>query len=119
MTMTMQTFPNQRKRPGSALISALVFTVITAICLAGIGTLSVSHYNRASVEGDYAAALNLAEAGINYEIRKISRDATTADQAGSSTPPGTTVSFGGGTFRVYCSNRDGTTPWASPNPLYI
>ena len=81
--------------------------------------LTVSHYNLATVESSYINALNIAEAGVNYEMRKISRDVTTADQAGMSTPRGAVYSFGGGTFRVYCANRDGTTPWVSPNPLYI
>ncbi len=101
------------------LISALAFTVIIAVCLAGIGTLCVSHYSRASVDGDFASALNLAEAGVNYEFRKISQNAANADQKGGANPPGVTYAFGSGAFRVYCTNKDGSVPWVAPNNLYV
>jgi len=109
----------KRSRYGGVLISALAFMVVVSLLLAGIGTLTVSHYGRAHSESDYAAALSLAEAGINYEYRKISLNSANADQAGTSNPPGVSYNFGGGTFRVYCTNKDGTTPWTAPGLLYV
>src|ERR1043166_8835275 len=91
-----------KARNGSALLSAVAFTFIISICLAGMGTLAVSHYERAGVESDYASALSLAEAGANYEFRKISANANNADQLSVSNPNGVTYSFGAGSFRVYC-----------------
>src|SRR5689334_17830088 len=104
---------------GGVLLSALAFTTITALLVAGLATISVSYYARAKTESDYAAALPLAEAGINYELRKISADTSTADQATTANPNGTSVSYGSGSFSVYCSNKDGSTPWTAPNPLYV
>jgi len=108
-----------RRQRGGVLISALAFMVVISLLLAGIGTLCVSYYGRARTDSDYAAALSLAEAGVNFEFRKISLDETTADQAGASNPPGVLYNFGGGTFRVYCANRDGSTPWKPPSNLYV
>lgn len=81
--------------------------------------LAVSHYERTQVESDYACALNLAEAGVNYEYWKISQDPTTADQVSQSNPQGVTYSYGNGTFTVYCTNMDGSTPWSVPSNLYV
>jgi len=104
---------------GSILISVLVFVAVISLILVGAMTLTVSYSGRVHTEADYVASLDVAEAGVNYEIRKISQDATKADQAGSTTPPGVSYLFGNGAFRVYCANRDGSTPWTPNNPLYI
>src|SRR5207248_3349236 len=74
---------------------------------------------RAGVESDYASALSLAEAGVNYELRKISADPTVADQVVAGAPTGVTYAFGAGKYRVYCMNKDGSTPWTVPNYLYV
>jgi hypothetical protein len=62
------------KRSGLTLITALAFTVVVGTVLAGVGTVAVSHYGRSETEGDYANAIALADAGINYELLYVSRN---------------------------------------------
>ena len=109
----------RRQRRGGILITALVFSVVIAFLLAGIGTFTVSHLSRESTEASYTGALDIAEAGVNYELRKISSNASNADQYSSTTQSGATYSLGSGSYTVYCENTDGSTPWVAPNPLYI
>ena len=53
-------------------------------------------------------------------LRKINQNVNNADLPSTGTPPGTTVSFGGGTFRVYCTMADGVTSWDMKTvPFYI
>ncbi len=98
---------------GGTLITSLVFVTICAYCLAGMGKLGVSQYSRAGVERDYVAALYLAEAGINYEIRKISQNSANADQKSNQNPNGPSYTLGNGTFNVYCANTGGSIPWTT------
>jgi Tfp pilus assembly protein PilX len=105
----------RRCQHGGVLISALAFVAITSLLLVGMATVTVSHFARARTEKDYEAALGLAEAGVNYELRKLSANTSSADQGGSSS----TYSLGSGTYTVYCSNKDGSAPWIVPNPLYV
>ncbi|MDE2126620.1 MAG: hypothetical protein KGJ62_08525 [Armatimonadetes bacterium] len=107
---------NKSRMNGSALIGALAFTIATSMILAGVITLATSHYLRTNTEAAYAASYDAAEAGVNYEIRKISQSPSSADQAGST--GGYTSALADGTFRVYCSERSGGT-WTPPDPLYI
>src|SRR5579871_1168687 len=102
-----------RSRGGSILISVLAFTVVISFIITGVATCTVSHYSRASSEADYAEAIDLADAGFNYELRKISQNAGSADQYNSTTQSGVTYSFGNGSFTVYCTNEDGSTPWSN------
>jgi hypothetical protein len=104
---------------GGVLISALAFVTITSLMVAGIVTLAVSHYAREQTEADYVTALALAEAGVNYEFRKISANVANADQRPNGTSPGVSYTFGGGTFAVYCAKQDGTTPWVPPGTLNV
>lgn len=105
---------------GGVLITTLVISTIVASMLAGLGTLLSSYYSRSVNEMNYASAINLADAGVNYEIRKISANASSADLPGSTTPLGSLVSFGNGSFRVYCTMADGTTSWdKSTSPFCI
>lgn len=69
------------RRRGMALILALSVTAIVSALLSGILLLSVSHLSLSNTNSSYANALNLAEAGINWELWKISRDPTAADQS--------------------------------------
>lgn len=101
----------RRAQHGGILLTTLVFAVVIATMLAGLGTLIVSYYSRVATESVYANAINLADAGINYELRKLNQSVSTADLPSSGTPPGTTVNFGAGTIRVYCTMADGTTSW--------
>ena len=116
---TPTTFKRQ-KRPsnkrGAVLISALVFVVVISMLLAGIGTLSVSHYSRVKVDLDFSTVLNIAEAGANYEFNKISKSSSSGDPKGFTN--GVTYPFGAGTYTVYVTNRDGTV-WTPGNLLYV
>lgn len=112
--MQQSAYSFRKRRRGAALISVLFFLMIVSILLMGIGSYAVSHQTRAKVDADYAAAMDLAEAGVNYQFRKISYNPSLADQY-----PGTTYNYGGGTFRVYCINKDGSSPWVEPNELYV
>jgi len=94
---------SRRAQYGGVLISGLAFAAISAFIVVGMLTMTVSNYARSSTEADYEAALGLAEAGVNYELRKLSLDPTTADQV--STAASTTL--GDGSFTVYCTNKDG------------
>ncbi len=67
---------------GSALITALVFTVIIALALAGIGTLTISHYSLANVQAASSDALDLAEAGVNWELYKLTNSGITSADYG-------------------------------------
>lgn len=100
-------------RRGGALINAIAFAAIVSLILAGIAKVSVSHYSRAKVEANYVAALYQAEAGINYELQKISATPANADQKSANAPYGATYTLGAGSFQVYCMNADGTTPWTT------
>ncbi|MCL5283863.1 MAG: hypothetical protein M1330_04020 [Armatimonadetes bacterium] len=104
----------KRAGRGSALITALFFILIVSTLLMGISTLAVSHEGLAVTESDYAASLDVAEAGINYELRKISQDASNADQY-----PGSSFSMNLGDFSVYCTNTDGSTPWNQPGSVTV
>ena len=101
---------------GAVLISALVFVTVISLLLAGIGTLSVSHYARVKVDADFSDALNVAEAGANYEFNKISKLSSSADPKGNTN--GVTYPFGAGSYTVYVTNRDGSV-WTPGNSLYL
>ncbi len=104
---------------GGVLISALAFVTISSMLVVGMLTMSVGYYTRGKTEADYEAALALAEAGANYEFQKISANTANADQASVAHPTGVSYSVGAGTFTVFCSNKDGSTPWVAPNNLYV
>ena len=117
-----------RHRRGGVLISVLVFTVIIAFLIAGIGALTVSHYSRVHVEADYTTALDVAEAGINYELRNISVNLYSNSNQIDQYHPGAgqngayTGSIPGvpGTFTVYVINDpDDGKSWSSPNSALI
>ena len=99
---------------GVVIIGVLFFILITSIMLMGIGTFAVSHQTRVKVDASYAMAIDLAEAGVDYEFRKISLSTANPDQY-----PGTAYNLGTGTYTVYCTNKDGTTPWTVGNYLSV
>src|SRR5689334_22450818 len=93
----MNTFTRcRRARRGSILISSVAFCVVTSMLVVGMVTMSMSFYARSKTEADYEAALALAEAGANYEFRKVSQDSSTADQVSVDHPTGVSYSLGGG-----------------------
>lgn len=103
------------------IITALAFTMVVGTVLAGVGTLTMSHYSRSKVEGSYANAVAMADAGINFELNWISQNVTT---------PGNIHQFGNkftgttttGSFTVYVqswgSNCDGGT-WSIPQDVCV
>ena len=102
-----------RGHRGGAMINAIVFAAIISLIMAGIARVSVSHYSRAMVEANYVAALYQAEAGINFELQKITAASANADQKSVNSPYGPTYTLGSGSFKVYCMNTNGTTPWTT------
>lgn len=132
----MRRFQSRRdsiKIKGTTLIMALVFTVIAAIILGVIGTFSLANLNKATADSDYAAALNIAEAGINYELYWISADTSDINRAHQATPatgqngPYTgSISGVPGTFNVSVTkwvstdpDGGGTSPWFAPEDILI
>src|SRR5437870_3613128 len=101
-------------RGGYALVTVVLFLIIVSTILGGMGAFVASHNQIQTVDSRYAAALDLAEAGINKEYNKLSLDTATADQS-----PGATYDLGSGSYTVYCTNRDGTTPWVPSQYLYV
>src|SRR5579872_1153468 len=91
-------------RQGGAIIGVLFFLLIISVLLMGVGTLAVSHNSLCYYDTNYAASLDLAEAGVNYEFRKISNDVTQADSASAYT---SSAPFGiaNTSFSVQCVNR--------------
>lgn len=117
MTM-LRTRAMSRRVRGAVLVSTIFAVLIASILLLGVSQYVVSHYQRADADANYARALDLAEAGVNYEFARLSAGAGYADQS-----PGTTYQFGTGSFTVRCvaRNDDGTesSPWAPPAKLYV
>src|SRR5438270_12550041 len=105
------------RRRGAAIVVVLLFTLVASTLIMGVGTNAAMHQQRATVDLQYAKALDIAEAGINFELRKISNSANSADQTA------TAYSLGGGTFsvRVVQRNSDGTetSPWSPPQNMYV
>ncbi len=88
------------------MIGVLFLIVIVTVMVMAMGTLAVSGRGRADTDSRYAAALDLAEAGINSEFRRITQNVDSA------TPPsGGTWEFGGGTYTVRTTMLDGSTAW--------
>src|SRR5215469_3868762 len=116
-----------RKHPGGVFVSTLVFVAVTAFIMAGIGTYTVSHLSRAHAESDYSAAINLAEGGINYELRNVSEDILDSNRpdqqypaAGQNDPYTGSVSGAPGTFTVSVTNDpDNGKAWYAPSDMLL
>ena len=120
--MQKQQQDSKQNRRGGILISVLAYVVVISLIMAGVTTLSVSHYTRVRTESDYAGALDAAEAGANYEINKISNNIANVDQQNATGNPGHSYTTSAGSFSVYVTQRNAsseTTPWAAPNNLWI
>src|SRR5574340_820879 len=101
---------------GMALVLALVAVLIISLLLSGALLLSVSHFSLSNTNSRYANALYLAEAGVNWELQKISRNASLAD----ATP--TTQTFPTGsrrTFTVHVEAYPSGGPWVLPGDLRV
>lgn len=115
-----------RRENGGVLITALVFAAVISLFALGVAMVATSHLNRGAVEADYASAIQLADAGINFELRHLSADtATAADRAHQLHPksgqpgPHTVNLPDGASYTVSVMNDDGSGPWAPPNHLRI
>ena len=122
--------PNNRNRVhGGVLITALIFALVVSLFATGVGIVASSHLSRSSVESDYATAIQLADAGVNFELRWLAEDISTAGaRAHQASPsnglPGAHTQQvanipGGGSFTVSVLNVNGSSPWAPPNPVLI
>src|SRR2546423_3467849 len=100
---------------GVVIISVLFFLLIVSILLLGVGTFAASNQQRATIDVQYAQAMDLAEAGINYEFRKTSNDFNSADQQSAKL----ITSFGPGTFTVWCTAADGGNWTPGTNNLVV
>lgn len=113
------------KRAAFSLITALAFSLIVGTVLAGVATLGSSHYSRSKVDGSYANAVALADAGINYELAWISRDTTNSTLPHQKSNPytGKVSSNVSGSFEVYVipwgTDCDGTGPWSAPSDMCV
>jgi hypothetical protein len=103
--------PALRRQRGFAVITVLAFILVITVLLSGIGVFSVSGQSRALTDGDSAAAMNTAEAGVNYEFNRLAKDQNSPDQY-----PGVTQTLGNGTYTVWCANPDGSVPWNNTYP---
>src|ERR1044071_6114559 len=90
------------RQRGAMIIGVLFFLLIASVLLVGTGTMTVGHQNLADSDSKYTDALNTAEAGVNYEFRKISQNPNNADLTA-----GSGYTYGNGKFQVYCTNVDG------------
>ncbi|WP_227625046.1 DUF7305 domain-containing protein [Fimbriimonas ginsengisoli] len=93
---------------------------ITALMVSGISVLATSHATLQQREADYALAMQLAEAGINYELRYVSTHLTSSPVAHlSGSAYQGSVPGVAGTFTTYVTNTDGTTNWAPPSAMTV
>src|SRR5438045_504221 len=58
---------------GVALVFALASVLVVAVIVLGVTTVTQQHFALARVQTDAAAALNVAEAGMHYELNNMSR----------------------------------------------
>lgn len=100
------------------LVGVLFFSLIAAILLLGVGSYAVSHHARVLADAKYAAALDMAEAGIDYEFYRLTTlGPTYADPypTGATYTCPTTVKVGDtsytGTFNVYCKDASSAATW--------
>jgi hypothetical protein len=115
------TVRSRRRCAGTALMGILMFILIGSTLLAGVANLTIMQYKRTYQDATYAAALDAADAGINYEIQYLTAN-NTCHVSGS---PGT-GSFGSnpwrGTFSVVDTQVGGaaiTTPSSPPSSITI
>jgi|SRR5579862_2910252 len=97
---------------GLAIISVLFGLLVMSVLLLGVATLASGHQTRASADSNYAAAMDLAEAGVDWEYSQLSANVNNADKTARtvSTPFGVANT----SFTVQCVNRGTTTAWSGP-----
>lgn len=111
-------------------MTALAVVAMTSLILAGAGIFVASHATRQRREGDFALALALAEAGVNYEFRFVSScmvnpNGVTAVSCGgrkahTSDSPGTgSISGVPGTFQVWVTDATTGGAWSPPSKMTV
>jgi|GEM_PF-1489505 len=105
-----------QSRHGSALVSALAVVAMSALAISGVVTLASSHSVRQFHDANYELALQLADAGLNYELNfaTVNHSAHLSTSPFSGSIPGIA-----GTFSVYVTNQDGTTNYVAGNPMTV
>ena len=101
------------------MIGALAFTAVAAMLVGGIGSYTLANWQRAVVEGDYASAVNVADAGLNALIRKISLDPADPSLANQAGNPLTGEVPGVGTYSAYVIDATTGGTWVAPNDMNI
>lgn len=110
----------KRRERGSALITALALVAVCTISMTGVCILASSHAVRERREADYSLAMQLAEAGINYELRYVSTHTSTSPYAHlSGSAYAGSITGITGTFSVYVTKTDGTTGWTPGNDMKV
>lgn len=98
------------------MLTTLVLSLVVSLLLAASGAVAVSHYSRSTRETDYAAAIQAADAGVNWQLREISLDPSdTTKPCQASSPCSRTIPGTPATFTVFITNEDGSSPWVAPN----
>jgi hypothetical protein len=109
----------RNRKFGGVLVGALAFTAVAAFLLAGVGSYAVGSLSRANVEGDYASAVNVADAGLNAIIQKISQDPSDTTLVNHPDDPLTGSVPGVGTYSAYVVDDATGGTWVSPNDMRI
>ena len=90
------------------MLTTLVLSLVVSLLLAASGAVAVSHYSRSTRETDYAAAIQAADAGVNWQLREISLDPSdTTKPCQASSPCSRTIPGTPATFTVFITNEDG------------
>src|SRR2546423_9635084 len=63
----------RRRERGAALLFALAAVIIVALLVFGVTLSATQDYTLVNTQMDAASALNTAEAGLTWELNKISR----------------------------------------------
>lgn len=111
---------HKRRARGSALITAVVFALIVALTLAGVSLLTVQHYSLAHVQADSTSAMDIAEAGINYELTRITNNVADADQPNGQYQSADNIDASlRGSFYVRCLDPATGGTWNGKNKVTI
>src|SRR5438132_1244006 len=117
---------------GAALLFALAVVLIVALLVFGVTVSATQDYSLVNTQMDSASALNTAEAGLTWELNKLSRlqyDSSLSPDVGAAKYIGELPSdlngFAGprvagaptvpGTVSVYVTDSSNSPTWTAPN----
>ena len=117
---------------GMALVFALVAVLIISALLGGVMMLSVSSFTLSNTNSDYAVALDVAEAGINYELNHINDNVGNPNHLGDQADSPYTLDLPAPTatgytqpidlersYSVYVVDDATGNTWTAPNDLRV